>query len=222
MLRVTGVGRQAAAASTGALRVKRTLDLCLAATALVLLSPIIVITALLVCITSPGPVLLRQVRIGRDERPFEMLKFRTMYAGADDRVDREFNVRELAGDQSVAAGGVFRIADDTRITPVGRLLRRYSLDELPQLINVLRGDMSLVGPRPSLPWEVQLFTADERRRHRCLPGMTGLWQVSGRNRLSMKEMLKLDLVYTDTWSLHLDLRILARTPRAVLLDRNTR
>ena len=136
---------------------------------------------------------------------------------------REMNARELRGEGALdCADGVYKPKDDPRVTPAGRWLRRYSIDELPQLLNVLRGEMSLVGPRPSLPWEVELYTPEQRRRHGCLPGMTGLWQVSGRTRLSMIEMLELDLMYIRTRSLALDLRILARTPAAVLLDRTVR
>jgi lipopolysaccharide/colanic/teichoic acid biosynthesis glycosyltransferase len=111
---------------------------------------------------------------------------------------------------------VFKLEDDPRVMPVGRFLRRYSIDELPQLLNVLRGEMSLVGPRPSLPWEVELYSPEQRRRHECLPGLTGLWQVSGRNRLSMQQMLSLDLEYVERQSLRLDLWVLWRTLSAVL------
>jgi lipopolysaccharide/colanic/teichoic acid biosynthesis glycosyltransferase len=202
---------------------KRSLDVGLALVALALCSPLLLAAGALVRLSSPGPALLRQVRIGRHERPFVMLKLRTMRVGACDRSVREMNARELRGERPPGStDGVFKLQDDPRITPVGRWLRRYSIDELPQLINVVRGDMSLVGPRPSLPWEVELYTAEQRRRHEGLPGMTGLWQVSGRNRLSMPEMLALDLAYLRTRSLLLDLRILARTPAAVLLDRSVR
>jgi lipopolysaccharide/colanic/teichoic acid biosynthesis glycosyltransferase len=136
---------------------------------------------------------------------------------------REFNRRELAGDPTlVTADGVMKPMDDPRITPVGRWLRRFSIDELPQLLNVLKGEMSLVGPRPALPWEVALFTPEQRRRQRTPPGITGLWQVSGRNRLAMPQMLELDLTYLERRSLGLDLAILARTPKAVLFDCATR
>ena len=174
-------------------------------------------------LSGPGPVLLRQVRIGRYERPFTMFKFRTMHDRADDRSLREMNMRELRGEPVPGSqDGVFKLQDDPRITRAGRWLRRFSLDELPQLFNVLRGEMSMVGPRPSLPWEVELYTPEQRGRHACMPGITGLWQVSGRNRLSMPEMLALDLEYVRTRSLALDLRILARTPAAVLFDRSVR
>jgi lipopolysaccharide/colanic/teichoic acid biosynthesis glycosyltransferase len=200
---------------------KRVRDLAIALPALLLLAPLLLIAAAAVRLTSPGPALLRQTRIGRHERPFTMFKLRTMRVDADDRASREFNQRELLGELDTV-DGVFKLQDDPRITRVGGFLRRWSIDELPQLFNVLRGDMSLVGPRPSLPWEVALFTPEQRRRHEALPGMTGLWQVSGRSRLSMPEMLALDLLYVEQHSLRLDLAILLRTPRAVLFDDATR
>jgi lipopolysaccharide/colanic/teichoic acid biosynthesis glycosyltransferase len=201
---------------------KRPLDLLGASVILALGSPLLLVAAALVWLGSPGPVLFRQIRVGRDEQPFALLKFRTMHVGGDDAAARDFNARELNGELTTPPdGGVFKLENDPRITPVGRLLRRWSIDELPQLLNVLRGEMSLVGPRPSLPWEVELFTAEQRRRHACLPGLTGLWQVSGRNRLSMPQMLALDVLYAERCSLALDLRILLQTPRAVLLDRGT-
>ena len=134
------------------------------------------------------------------------------------------NVRELLGDRAPpgTSGGVFRLEHDPRITGIGRWLRRYGIDELPQLFNVLYGEMSLVGPRPSLPWEVEMYTPEQCRRHECLPGITGLWQISDRYSLSMPEMLALDLHYMDTRSLKLDIQILLRTPRAVLFDRSAR
>ena len=153
-----------------------------------------------------------------------MFKFRTMHdAAADDAAERDLIVRELRGDAVPAADtNLFRPRSDPRVTSVGKFLRLMSIDELPQIFNVLRGEMSLVGPRPALPWEVDLFTIEQRRRHACLPGITGLWQVSGRNRLSSLEMIALDLEYVDRRSLWLDLSILLRTPKAVLLDRHTR
>jgi lipopolysaccharide/colanic/teichoic acid biosynthesis glycosyltransferase len=179
--------------------------------------------AALIRLTSPGPALIRQIRIGQNERPFVMFKFRTMYRDVDDTPLRQMNIRELSGNPTAeTSDGVFKLEADRRITRVGRLLRRFSLDELPQLFNVLRGEMSVVGPRPSLPWEVELFTPEQRGRHRWPPGMTGLWQVSGRNRLSMPEMLALDLAYARSQSLRFDLWILCRTPGAILFDRSAR
>jgi lipopolysaccharide/colanic/teichoic acid biosynthesis glycosyltransferase len=202
---------------------KHAVDVVLAIFVLTACLPVMLLASIAVKLSGPGPVLLRQVRVGLHEKPFTMLKFRTMHAGVDDRRLREMNERELRGERSLGTSdGVFKLQDDVRITAAGRWLRRLSIDELPQLFNVLRGDMSLVGPRPSLPWEIELFTTEQRQRHACLPGITGLWQVSGRNRLSMLEMLELDLVYLRTRSLSLDLRILARTPAAILLDRSVR
>jgi lipopolysaccharide/colanic/teichoic acid biosynthesis glycosyltransferase len=200
---------------------KRVLDLAIAVPSLLLLAPLMLMVAVVVRLTSPGPVLLRQTRIGRHERPFTMLKFRTMHIDADDLAHREFNRLELLGELDVG-DGVYKLKDDERITPVGRFLRRFSIDELPQLLNVLRGEMSIVGPRPSLPWEVELYGPEQRRRQEVLPGMTGLWQVSGRNRLSMPEMLALDVAYVEQYSLRLDLAILLRTPWAVLFDDSVR
>jgi lipopolysaccharide/colanic/teichoic acid biosynthesis glycosyltransferase len=204
-------------------RGKRVLDLAVSCPLLLLCAPLMIGVTVLIRLTSRGPALIRQIRIGQNERPFTMFKFRTMYRNADDAPLRQMNIRELLGDPEPATSdGVFKLEADQRITKVGRLLRRFSVDELPQLFNVLRGEMSLVGPRPSLPWEVELFTPEQRRRHEWPPGITGLWQVSGRNRLSMPEMLALDLVYTRSRSLRLDLWILWRTPGAVLFDRAAR
>jgi lipopolysaccharide/colanic/teichoic acid biosynthesis glycosyltransferase len=204
--------------------VKRILDMVLALVLLTIFAPILVAAAVLVRLTSPGPILFRQTRIGLGGRTFRMLKLRTMFIDADDRIHREMNVRELLGDRAPpgTSGGFFRLEHDPRITRIGRWLRRYGIDELPQLFNVLSGEMSLVGPRPSLPWEVEMYTPEQCRRHECLPGITGLWQVSDRYSLSMPEMLALDLHYTDTRSLKLDMQILLRTPRAVLFDRSAR
>lgn len=203
-------------------RGKRVLDLALACPLLLLFALPMIGLTILIRISSRGPAIIRQIRIGQNERPFTMFKFRTMYLDADDTPLRQMNIRELLGGQPGTSDGVFKLEADRRITNVGRHLRRFSLDELPQLFNVLRGEMSVVGPRPSLPWEVELFTAEQRRRHECLPGITGLWQVNGRNRLSMPEMLALDLVYARSRSLWLDLSILCRTPGAVLFDRTAR
>ncbi|MQA00214.1 MAG: sugar transferase [Dehalococcoidia bacterium] len=200
------------------LRGKRALDLVLASLALLGVAPLWAVIAVAIRATSGPPVLFRQTRVGQQAQPFTMLKFRTMVVDADDRALREMNRRELL-DVAAEAGtrdGAFKLQDDPNITPVGRLLRRLSLDELPQLLNVLRGEMSLVGPRPSLEWEVGLFSPRHRGRLAVPPGMTGLWQVSGRNRLSMTEMLELDLEYVERVSPHFDLEILARTLPALL------
>jgi len=158
---------------------------------------------------TPGPVIFRQQRVGRDGHIFTMLKFRTMVVDAERQLDR---VRGLAQ----ADGPLFKLRNDPRITTVGRLLRRYSIDELPQLVNVLRGDMSLVGPRPALRDEMNDWSPELYGRLRVRPGITGLWQVSGRSDTTFSEYSRLDLYYVDNWSLTTDLRILARTFAAVL------
>jgi len=201
---------------------RRIFDVALALLALVGAAPVLIAAAVLVWLTDPGPILYRQIRVGQNEQLFTMFKLRTMYVGSDDGYHRWFNTQELLGNAPLTSDGVFKLEDDPRTTRVGRFLRRFSIDELPQLLNVIRGEMSLVGPRPSLPWEVELYSPEQRRRHDCAPGITGLWQVSGRNRLSMSEMLALDLDYVNRRSLLLDLWILLRTPRAVFLDKDTR
>ena len=196
----------------------RLLDVTVAAVLLVVLSPLLAVLAVAIRCTSRGPVLFRQVRLGQHRRPFVMLKLRTMRAGCDDRPHREY-VQALLADPVVvrrSGDGLYKLADDARITAIGRWLRRTGLDELPQLVNVLRGDMALVGPRPCLPWEAALFDPRYDLRFAVRPGITGLWQTSGRNRLTMAEALDLDVRYVRTRSLLLDLTILGRTVPAVL------
>jgi exopolysaccharide biosynthesis polyprenyl glycosylphosphotransferase len=188
---------------------KTVFDRLLGALLLVLALPLVAGIALAVRLSGPGPVLFRQVRVGVDGRRFTMLKFRSMVHDAEHR-------RTALSDLDEGNGMLFKIHQDPRVTPVGALLRRFSLDELPQLFNVLRGDMSLVGPRPPLPEEVAGYDGDAVRRLRVRPGMTGLWQVSGRSDLSWEESLRLDLRYVDNWSFALDLSILWRTWRAVI------
>lgn len=196
----------------GSLGAKRAVDLVGALVLLVLTAPLLIVIALTIWATSGRPILFRQERVGRDGRRFTMYKFRTMAVGGSDAAHREQNRRELLGE---ATDGHKDDADD-RITPIGRWLRHASLDELPQLFNVLVGHMSLVGPRPALPWEVELFDQHHRRRERVRPGVTGLWQVSGRNELTMLEMLELDVRYVARRSTWFDLRILLRTPLVVV------
>jgi exopolysaccharide biosynthesis polyprenyl glycosylphosphotransferase len=188
---------------------KTVFDRVLAAFLLLLASPVLAVVALAILLESPGPVLFRQVRVGVAGRRFTMLKFRSMVGDAEDR-------RALLAPLNEGNEVLFKLRKDPRVTRVGSVLRRFSLDELPQLINVVRGDMSLVGPRPPLPEEVEGYDADAVRRLRVRPGMTGLWQVSGRSDLSWEESLRLDLRYVDNWSMALDLSILWRTWRAVL------
>jgi exopolysaccharide biosynthesis polyprenyl glycosylphosphotransferase len=189
--------------------IKDAFDRVVALLLIVVLSPVLLACAAVIRVTSSGPVLFHQVRVGRDGREFRILKFRTMHLGSE---------RLLA--EIVAAndndGVLFKMREDPRVTPVGRVLRRYSLDELPQLMNVLVGDMSLVGPRPPLPAEVEQYPVDMRRRLVVKPGMTGLWQVSGRSDLPWDEVMRLDLRYVENWSLSFDLIILLRTITAVV------
>jgi len=195
---------------------KRCFDLIVGTTLLVIASPVLVLASLAIGITTGLPVLFRQTRVGLRARPFQMLKFRTMRTEADDDVHRKF-VRQwisLGRDAARKDGSdaaVYKLADDDRITPVGRWLRRFSIDELPQLINVIRGEMSLIGPRPALPYEVEQYEPRHLRRLEALPGVTGLWQVSGRNHLSFEDMVRLDVQYLENWSLASDLKILALT-----------
>ena len=199
---------------------KRGLDFAATLMLLALLSPLFLILAALVKLNSPGPILFRQVRIGRLAKPFTMLKFRTMRVNADSAIHQAF-VSELikAGGQrpDSAKGGVLKIVNDPRVTSVGRILRKTSLDELPQFWNVLMGDMSLVGPRPPLAYEVEQYQAWHRRRVLdAKSGITGLWQVTGRSRTTFDEMVRLDLRYARKCSLWTDIKILLATPRAVI------
>jgi lipopolysaccharide/colanic/teichoic acid biosynthesis glycosyltransferase len=202
--------------TSGALR--RLLDILLASAALLLAVPLMALIAVLVRATSPGPILFRQTRLGYLECPFQMLKFRSMDAHCDDRPHREYVTRMLSDEdpRQDRQTAVFKLDNDPRITPVGGFLRRTSLDELPQLFNVLRGDMSLVGPRPAMPWEVALYEPHHRLRFQVKPGITGLWQVRGRSRLSWPQALDLDVVYVRRRSIALDLWILVMTLPAVL------
>lgn len=197
-------------------RLKRALDVAGSCLLLAAAAPLFGLIAALVRLTSRGPVLFRQVRVGHLGRPFVMLKFRTMYAGTDETPHRQY-VRRLIREGQAAARGLYKLPSDPRVTPLGRLLRKTSLDELPQLWNVLRGDMSLVGPRPPLPYELAEYEPWHRRRVlEARPGLTGLWQVRGRSRTTFDEMVRLDLRYARTRSLWTDLRILLATPGAVL------
>jgi lipopolysaccharide/colanic/teichoic acid biosynthesis glycosyltransferase len=201
----------------------RTRDIVLGAILLVLLAPVFLAVTAAVGMTSGGPIFFRQLRIGRGRRPFVMLKFRTMVPDCDDRSHREFveHMFENSRTQSDPGPreGLWKLDDDERVTRVGHVLRRLSLDELPQLINVVAGDMSLVGPRPVLPWEVELFGERYLARFNVSPGMTGLWQVSGRSSLTMPQALDLDVDYLERRSFWLDLRILVRTLPVVLSRR---
>jgi lipopolysaccharide/colanic/teichoic acid biosynthesis glycosyltransferase len=200
--------------------VKRGVDIVCSLTLLLLLSPLLMAIAALVKLSSRGPVIFRQARIGQMTRPFTMFKFRTMYTGADPQLHREFVqsfIKANGTDPQPGKEGFFKLTNDPRITSVGRILRSTSLDELPQLWNVLRGDMSLVGPRPPLPYELNDYEHWHRRRVlEARPGLTGLWQVTGRSRTTFDEMVRLDLQYARRRSLWTDIKILFGTPRAVI------
>lgn len=191
------------------LAVKRAIDILGAVVALVLAAPFLPAIALAIKLDSPGPVFFVQERVGLHGRRFRMVKFRTMVADAEERLREVAALNEMSGP-------VFKVRDDPRVTRVGRFLRRMSLDELPQLWNVLKGEMSLVGPRPPLPREVARYDVRQRRRLSVKPGLTCLWQVSGRNNVPFERWVELDLEYIDSWNLWLDIKILARTLPAVL------
>jgi lipopolysaccharide/colanic/teichoic acid biosynthesis glycosyltransferase len=200
---------------------RRALDITVASLALVVLAVPMLMTALLIRLTSEGPALFQQRRVGLGGRTFTMYKFRTMRNGVGDEMLRELIAAELRGEDT-SVNGSYKLDNDPRVTPIGAFLRKTSLDELPQLINVLLGDMSLVGPRPCLEWEARMFPAEFRPRFAVKPGMTGLWQVSGRSTLSTLDMLHLDLTYVRTRSLVGDLSLLVRTIPALLKDHSPR
>lgn len=192
---------------------KRVFNVVMATACLMVLLPLLVTVWAVVRMTTPGKALFRQVRVGLLGRPFVLYKFRTMYDGSPDETHRQY-VQELLTHEAPRAGGangVYKLDADPRVTRVGRLLRLTSIDELPQLVNVIRGDMSLVGPRPSLPWEAEMFDDTCRQRFLVPPGITGLWQVSGRNSLTMRQALYLDVEYVQKQCFVLDLVILLKT-----------
>lgn len=202
--------------------VKRAMDIVGSTVALIVLSPLFVIAGLAIKLTSKGPIFFKQERVGQFGRRFTFLKFRSMKSVNDPAIHREYVRRFIAGKTETAPTGsgqsaTYKIQDDPRVTRIGKFLRRTSLDELPQLINVLKGEMSLVGPRPPIPYELDAYQAWHFRRViEAKPGITGLWQVCGRSRTKFDEMVRLDLRYARTWSPWLDLKILLQTPRAVL------
>ena len=201
---------------------KRGLDIVGSAAFLIAFSPVFLFVSALVKLTSNGPVFFRQQRVGESARPFMMLKFRTMHVNADERIHQQYIERFIEPSETSESGKnvVFKMMNDPRVTPIGHFLRRSSLDELPQFWNVLRGEMSLVGPRPPLAYEVARYKHWHRRRVlEAKPGITGLWQVTGRSRTTFDEMVRLDLRYARTYSLLTDLKILLATPRAVISGR---
>jgi exopolysaccharide biosynthesis polyprenyl glycosylphosphotransferase len=195
--------------------IKNMIDFLLAGALLILLSPFLALIALLVRMTSAGPVIFKQLRCGLGGRKFVLYKFRSMILGAEDAREQLEHLNEMSGP-------VFKISKDPRCTSIGRFLRKFSIDEFPQLINILRGDMSFVGPRPPIPQEVERYARWQRRRLRMKPGLTCLWQVSGRNQINFEEWMKMDLEYIDNWSLFLDLKIALKTIPIVLLGKGGR
>jgi lipopolysaccharide/colanic/teichoic acid biosynthesis glycosyltransferase len=203
------------------LGIKRLMDIVGSALALIICTPLFLMMALAIKASSKGPVFFRQQRIGQYGRRFTFLKFRSMHINNDPSVHREYVTKLIAGqaEREVSNGkgeGVYKLTNDRRVTRVGKFLRRTSLDELPQLLNVLEGDMSLVGPRPAIPYEVAAYDTWHRRRVlEVKPGITGSWQVNGRSRVKFDEMVRLDLQYARSWSPWMDINILMRTPAAV-------
>jgi lipopolysaccharide/colanic/teichoic acid biosynthesis glycosyltransferase len=196
--------------------VRRTTDFLVATLLLLLATPLLVLIALAIRIDSKGPVLFRQRRVGRGQREFTIFKFRTMCHDADATRHRKYVQTLIGGNSQAERGRLYKLSVDDRVTRVGRVLRSWSLDELPQLINVLRGQMALVGPRPVIPYEVEMYPKDYLRRFAVKPGLTGLWQVSGRNERTYDEMVSFDIEYAEADSLLLDLRILIKTVPVVL------
>jgi lipopolysaccharide/colanic/teichoic acid biosynthesis glycosyltransferase len=196
--------------------VRRLLDILVAGTMLLAFAPLLIAVALAIRIDTGGPSLFRQRRVGRGRREFTMLKFRTMHNDADATPHREYVQALIGDDRGPERGRLYKLSVDDRVTRIGRVLRSWSLDELPQLLNVLRGEMALVGPRPVIPYEVEMYPKDYLRRFDVKPGLTGLWQVSGRNERTYEEMVLFDLEYARRRSLLGDLRILVKTVPVVL------
>jgi lipopolysaccharide/colanic/teichoic acid biosynthesis glycosyltransferase len=222
--RLSGRAVESTVAEVSGRPLKRVFDIAAAAILLLLALPIFLVITLMVRVTSPGPALFRQMLLGRREGTFTMLKFRTMYVGCSDQLHQEYVRNLLTGpptDGESDSGELYKLADDPRVTRLGSFLRSTSLDELPQLINVLRGDMSLIGPRPVLPFEAEIFQGEQRLRFAVRPGLTGLWQVSGRSRISFVDQLAIDARYVREQGFWLDLKILLLTV-PTLLSRRTR
>jgi lipopolysaccharide/colanic/teichoic acid biosynthesis glycosyltransferase len=200
----------------------RTLDLLIASAALYICIPILLVACVLIRLESPGPAIFRQRRLGRDRRPFTVHKLRTMRFAASSEVHRLYIDQLINGTETTHSDGgrdLYKLANDDRVTKVGRFLRRTSLDELPQLFDVLRGPMSLVGPRPVIAYEAELYPSDYDRRFAVKPGLTGLWQVSGRNECTYREMVALDISWVERHSVGVYLSIVARTPWVLLRSR---
>ncbi len=213
------IGVPSCALSALDLAVKRLIDIAVASTIMICAAPFFAVLWLAVRLTSPGPAIFVQKRVGHKGRTFDFYKFRTMYVSRDDTTHRDYVAQWISNQAYTATEKqqTFKIVNDPRVTPVGKLLRRYSLDELPQLLNVLKGDMSLVGPRPALLYEIEMYKEWHKERLEGIPGLTGLWQVAGRNQLSFDEMVKLDLQYLRNWSPSQDLKLIMKTVPTVLL-----
>jgi lipopolysaccharide/colanic/teichoic acid biosynthesis glycosyltransferase len=197
--------------------VKRAMDIAGSLLALIVLSPLLVAVSVAIKLTSEGPIFFRQQRIGQHGKRFTFLKFRSMYFANNHEIHKEYVKNLISGANGTEQGQVYKLINDPRITRIGRILRRTSLDEVPQFLNVLTGEMSLVGPRPPIPYEFESYdTWHAQRLLAVKPGITGLWQVEGRSRVSFDEMVRLDLRYASSWSVWLDLKILLKTPGAVL------
>jgi len=204
--------------STFKAALKRAIDLVGSSIGLILLAPFLLAIAILIRLDSPGPAIFAQRRIGKDGKEFTFYKFRSMYTDCDDGIHKAYMAKLIASeteDNLRGGSGCFKIEEDPRVTRIGRFLRKSSLDELPQLINIFKGEMSLVGPRPALPYEVEMYEAWHLRRLAVTPGITGLWQVSGRSEKNFHEMVELDLEYIDKWSIWMDLIIILKTFRTI-------
>jgi lipopolysaccharide/colanic/teichoic acid biosynthesis glycosyltransferase len=202
---------------------KRAFDVAISVLAIVMLAPVLVVVWIAIRLDSPGPAVFRQRRVGRDEKPFNCFKFRTLRHNADQNVHRDAIRRAWAKEPlSNDPDAPYKLTDDPRVTRVGRWLRRTSLDELPQLVNVLRGEMSIVGPRPAIPYELEHFRDWHHKRHIVRPGITGICQVSGRGRVCPEVMLEMDVEYAMNWTLWTDLKLIALTFPAVLRGHGAR
>ncbi len=207
--------------ANGYLPVKRALDLCLALFSILLFGPLMLAIALGIRISSPGPILYRQKRIGKDGIPFDMLKFRSMQVKNNSDLHREYVqklIKNNTGPLDLGKNSL-KLTGDSRITGVGKYLRKFSLDELPQFFNVLKGEMSIVGPRPPLPYEYEVYEEWHKQRLAVLPGITGLWQVTGRNVVAFDEMVHMDLEYIQSMNIWLDLKIIYLTPIEMIIGK---
>lgn len=209
--------------ASSAFLIKRLMDIVLSSLMLLFLSPLFAVVALLIKLGPPGPVIFRQTRVGKGSKHFTCYKFRSMIDGSDDTAHKKYIRGLLQGESVIPKDNgrekLFKLIDDPRITSIGRLLRKTGIDELAQLFNVLKGNMSLVGPRPPIPYEVEMFADWQKQKLAVMPGITGLWVISGRNKLGYKESIELDIEYIKHWSPWFDIKILLKTIPAVLIRR---